>query len=58
MSCCDYCYHEVPIASDGEQSVSVSRFNALSIVFKGWQMHRWMVPINFCPMCGRDLKKK
>jgi hypothetical protein len=55
---CEYCESGQPIAEEEENSICISRFGDLFLIFRGDQLHLWSVPINYCPMCSRPIQEQ
>lgn len=56
---CDYCtawFHEA-IVDTGTLCASVTTGGELYVDYHGVDQEYYMAPINYCPMCGRDLRE-
>lgn len=65
MSKCVYCTEDVdgyvtylPREGEGNAALHYSAARGPVLVIRGPHKMRVEIPVNFCPMCGRDLKKK
>lgn len=65
MSKCVYCTEDVdgyvtylPRVGEGNAALHVSTVTGSALVIRGPHKTHVRVPVNFCPMCGRDLKKE
>lgn len=53
---CEYCENEKPLFLDDVDRIVITGTNELFVALYAYEWATACCEINFCPMCGRDLR--